>query len=116
MAVCVSFMFGHLGGFVGANVTAFLLDDHCEAAFYLFGTTLISKNSCIKISSVTFIEKLLLTDVLSLIPPCKTSMNSIFTRVNLKLREININLNCFFFSNFQSTSDGNIGIFHPENT
>lgn len=35
MAVCISLMFGRLGGVVGSNITALLLVSNCEMAFYL---------------------------------------------------------------------------------
>lgn len=35
MAVCISLMFGRLGGVVGSNITARLLVANCEMAFYL---------------------------------------------------------------------------------
>lgn len=39
MAVCISLMFGRSGGVVGSFVTASLLDNHCELAFYLSAST-----------------------------------------------------------------------------
>lgn len=44
MAVCISLMMGRLGSVVGANIVGLLLDDHCELAFTLSGTSLICKN------------------------------------------------------------------------
>lgn len=41
MAVCISLMFGRLGSVVGSNTAALLLDNHCEVAFYLSGSTVI---------------------------------------------------------------------------
>lgn len=41
MAVCISLMFGRLGCVVGANIVALLLENHCEAVFYLNGSNLI---------------------------------------------------------------------------
>ena len=46
MAVSISAMFGRLGGAVGSNTAALLLDYHCEAAFYLSGSILISMIVC----------------------------------------------------------------------
>lgn len=46
MAVSISSMFGRLGGAVGSNTAALLLDYHCEAAFYLSGSVLISMIVC----------------------------------------------------------------------
>lgn len=43
MAMCISLMFGRLGGVVGANVAALLLDNHCQSAFYLSGSSLLGK-------------------------------------------------------------------------
>lgn len=43
MAVCISLMFGRLGGVVGSNITALLLDSHCELAFYVPAASLIGK-------------------------------------------------------------------------
>lgn len=43
MALCISLMFGRLGGIVGSNLVALLLDSHCEMAFYLAGTSLLGK-------------------------------------------------------------------------
>lgn len=43
MAMCVSQMFGRLGSFAGSSVAALLLDDHCESAFYISGTSIIGK-------------------------------------------------------------------------
>lgn len=43
MAVCISLMFGRLGAVVGSNTAALLLDNHCEVAFYLSGTSVIGK-------------------------------------------------------------------------
>ncbi|KAJ6640092.1 Synaptic vesicle glycoprotein 2B [Pseudolycoriella hygida] len=41
MAVCISLMMGRLGSVVGANIVGLLLDNHCELAFTLSGSTLI---------------------------------------------------------------------------
>ncbi|XP_031629336.1 synaptic vesicle 2-related protein-like isoform X4 [Contarinia nasturtii] len=41
MAICISLMFGRLGSVVGANITALLLENHCETVFYLSGSTVI---------------------------------------------------------------------------
>ncbi|XP_055325194.1 synaptic vesicle glycoprotein 2B-like [Sitodiplosis mosellana] len=41
-AISFSLMFGRLGGVTGANTVAFLLDDNCEATFYLSGSMLIA--------------------------------------------------------------------------
>lgn len=38
MALSISLMFGRFGGVAGSNTAAFLLDNHCEAAFYLSGS------------------------------------------------------------------------------
>lgn len=38
MAVNMTLMAGRLGGIVGSNITAILLDDYCEYAFYLPGS------------------------------------------------------------------------------
>ncbi|XP_055325180.1 synaptic vesicle glycoprotein 2B-like [Sitodiplosis mosellana] len=38
MALCISLMFARFGGVAGSNTAAFLLDNHCEAAFYLSGS------------------------------------------------------------------------------
>lgn len=35
MAVNMALMAGRLGGVVGSNITAILLDNYCEFAFYL---------------------------------------------------------------------------------
>lgn len=43
MAICISLMMGRLGSVVGANLVGFLLDYHCEAAFYICGVSLICK-------------------------------------------------------------------------
>lgn len=43
MAVCISLMFGRLGSVVGSNTAASLLDNHCEAAFYLSGSSVIGE-------------------------------------------------------------------------
>lgn len=45
MGVCLSLMMGRLGGAVGSNMVAILIEDHCEATFYLSGVTLICKNT-----------------------------------------------------------------------
>lgn len=37
MAVNVIMMFGRFGGVIGSNVTAILLENYCEYAFYLPG-------------------------------------------------------------------------------
>lgn len=44
MAMSMSMMIGRLGSVVGSNTVAFLLNDHCESAFYLSGTSIIGKN------------------------------------------------------------------------
>lgn len=41
--MCISLMFGRLGGVVGANVAALLLDNHCQSAFYLSESSLLGK-------------------------------------------------------------------------
>lgn len=41
--MCISLMFGRLGGVVGANVVALLLDNHCELAFYSSGASLLGE-------------------------------------------------------------------------
>lgn len=43
MAICIALMFGRLGSVFGANAGALLLDNHCEVAFYLFGSTVIGE-------------------------------------------------------------------------
>lgn len=43
MAVCISLMFGRLGGVVGANVTALLLYSHCEYAFFVPAVSLMGE-------------------------------------------------------------------------
>ncbi|XP_055298707.1 synaptic vesicle glycoprotein 2B-like [Sitodiplosis mosellana] len=42
MAISISLMFGRLGSIAGSNTAAILLDDHCEAAFYLSGLLTIA--------------------------------------------------------------------------
>lgn len=41
--MCISLMFGRLGGVVGANMAALLMDNHCETVFYISGTSLIGE-------------------------------------------------------------------------
>lgn len=41
MAVCISLMFGRLGGVVGSFTAASLLDNNCETAFYISASTMI---------------------------------------------------------------------------
>ncbi|KAG4075533.1 hypothetical protein HA402_003358 [Bradysia odoriphaga] len=41
MAVCISLMMGRLGSVVGANIVGLLLDNYCEVAFTLSGSSLI---------------------------------------------------------------------------
>lgn len=41
--MCILLMFGRLGGIVGANVAALLLDNHCETVFYLSGSSILGK-------------------------------------------------------------------------
>lgn len=41
MAVCISFLIGRIGCMLGSNLTGFLLENHCEIAFYISGTLLI---------------------------------------------------------------------------
>ncbi|XP_055304610.1 synaptic vesicle glycoprotein 2B-like [Sitodiplosis mosellana] len=41
MAICISLMFGRLGSVFGSNLTALLLDNNCETAFYLSGVSVI---------------------------------------------------------------------------
>lgn len=43
MAVCLSLMMGRLGGVVGANMVATLIDNHCSLTFLLASITLICK-------------------------------------------------------------------------
>lgn len=37
----MSLMFARLGGVVGSNLAAFLLENYCESAFYLSGACLV---------------------------------------------------------------------------
>lgn len=48
MAVCISLMFGRIGSVVGSNTIARLLDNHCETAFYLSGTTLMGNKLALR--------------------------------------------------------------------
>lgn len=41
MAVCLSMMFGRLGGIVGSNMFAIYFEDHCEWSLMTAGATLI---------------------------------------------------------------------------
>lgn len=41
MAICLAGMFGRLGSASGGNITALLLDYHCESVFYLFGSSIL---------------------------------------------------------------------------
>lgn len=41
MAISISLMFGRMGSIAGSNITAVLLNNHCEAAFYLSGAITI---------------------------------------------------------------------------
>lgn len=41
MAMCMALMFGRLGGVSGSNIVAYFLNDNCEIAFYLSGSSLI---------------------------------------------------------------------------
>lgn len=43
MAVCISFLIGRIGCMLGSNLTGFLLENHCEIAFYISGTLLIGE-------------------------------------------------------------------------
>lgn len=51
MAMCISLMFGRLGGVVGANTVALLLDNHCQSAFYLSGSSLLGMLSHFQMNS-----------------------------------------------------------------
>lgn len=42
MAICISLMMGRLGSVVGANIVGQLLDNYCQLAFLLSGSSLIS--------------------------------------------------------------------------
>lgn len=42
--MCILLMFGRLGGIVGANVAALLLDNHCETVFYLSGSSILGNS------------------------------------------------------------------------
>lgn len=44
MAMCIALMFARLGGMAGANISANLLDNYCEAVFFLPGLALIGKS------------------------------------------------------------------------
>lgn len=65
MAMCISLMFGRLGGVVGANTVALLLDNHCQSAFYLSGSSLLGMfshfqlKSSVKPNQIFFILQLL---------------------------------------------------------
>lgn len=39
--MCMALMFGRLGGVSGSNIVANLLNDNCEIAFYVSGSSLI---------------------------------------------------------------------------
>lgn len=43
MALSISLMFGRLGGVAGSNAAALLLDNYCEATFYISGASLLGK-------------------------------------------------------------------------
>ncbi|XP_031639092.1 synaptic vesicle glycoprotein 2B-like isoform X1 [Contarinia nasturtii] len=42
MAICISLMFGRLGGVFGANIMAHFIGSHCEMVFYLSGSSMIA--------------------------------------------------------------------------
>lgn len=46
MAIGISLMAGRIGCVVGANIVAYLLENQCEAVFYLSGSSLIGKKDC----------------------------------------------------------------------
>lgn len=39
--MCMALMFGRFGGVSGSNIVAYFLNDNCEMAFYLSGSSLI---------------------------------------------------------------------------
>lgn len=39
--MCMALMFGRFGGVSGSNIAAYFLNDNCEMAFYLSGSSLI---------------------------------------------------------------------------
>lgn len=39
--MCMALMFGRLGGVSGSNTVAYFLNNNCEIAFYLSGSSLI---------------------------------------------------------------------------
>lgn len=41
MATCCIFMFGRLGGFVGSNLVAQMLENNCTTIFYIYAVLLI---------------------------------------------------------------------------
>lgn len=41
--MCITLMFARLGGVVGANLVAFLLENQCETVFYFSGTSLMGQ-------------------------------------------------------------------------
>lgn len=41
--MCLSLMFARLGSVTGSNITAVLLENHCELVFYIPATCLLSK-------------------------------------------------------------------------
>lgn len=43
MALSISLMFARLGGVIGANTAAYLLENSCETTFYLSGSILLGK-------------------------------------------------------------------------
>lgn len=43
MAVSIIMLFGRLGSAFGTNIIAYLLDSHCQYAFYMSGISLIGK-------------------------------------------------------------------------
>lgn len=57
MAVSISLMFIRIGSVFGSITVAALLDNHCEYAFYLCGSSLIGK-----IEIKTFLNIILLND------------------------------------------------------
>lgn len=47
MAICISLMMGRLGSVVGANIVGLLLDNYCQWAFFLSGSSLVCNISVI---------------------------------------------------------------------
>lgn len=91
MAVSISMMFGRLGSAIGANFVAFMLDNYCDVAFYVSGTSLIGNIQTVK--SIVECMKLFVTITITDLLQWLVWWHILFqtsTKKQLNLKKLNV--------------------------